>query len=95
MLLLIVLLSILKTLILLSSVRSIEAGPIEDLSNGLIKLPALMFGDSKLDHVAAESNNVDFLFVEQWTDFKDYKEYCIANSIIKVRDISKAINLLN
>ena len=54
-----------------------------------------MFGDSKLDHVAAESNNLDFLFVEQWTDFKDYKEYCIANSIIKVRDISKAINLLN
>ena len=66
-----------------------------EISNGLIKLPALMFGDSKLDHVAAESNNLDFLFVEQWTDFKDYKEYCIANSIIKVRDISKAINLLN
>ena len=57
----------------------------------LIKFPALMFGDSQLDHYAAESNKIDFLFVYQWTDFTDYKEYCIINSIKKIKQFLKQL----
>ena len=41
-----------------------------EIANGIIQFPALMLGDSKLDHIAAKSNNIDFLFVYKWTDFK-------------------------
>ena len=66
-----------------------------EISNGIIKFPALMLGDSKLDHIAAESNKIDFLFVYQWTDFTEYKKYCIINSINKIKTVSDTINFLN
>ena len=66
-----------------------------EISNGIIQLPSLMLGDSKLDHIAAESNKLDFLFVYQWTDFTEYKKYCIINSINKIKTVSDTINFLN
>ena len=59
-----------------------------EIANGMIKFPALMLGDSKLDHIAAKSNNIDFLFVYKWTDFKSYKDYCISNSIKTIGSVS-------
>ena len=66
-----------------------------EISNGIIKFPALMLGDSKLDHIAAESNKIDFLFVYQWTDFTEYKKYFSINSINKIKTVSDTINFLN
>ena len=62
-----------------------------EIINKKIKLPALMFGDSKLDYMVAKSNNIDFLFVTQWTELKEYKSYCIENSIITVNSVSEII----
>ena len=59
-----------------------------EIANGIIKFPALMIGDSKLDHIAAKSNNIDFLFVYKWTDFKSYNDYCICNSIKTIESVS-------
>ena len=59
-----------------------------EIANGIIKLPALMLGDSKIDHIAAKSNNIDFLFVYNWTDYKSYKDYCICNSIKTIGSVS-------
>ena len=59
-----------------------------EIANGIIKFPALMLGDSKLDHIAAKSNNIDFLFVYRWTDFKSYNDYCIHNSIKAIESVS-------
>ena len=59
-----------------------------EIANGIIKFPALMLGDSKLDHIAAKSNNIDFLFVYKWTDFNSYNDYCISNSIKKIGSVS-------
>ena len=52
-----------------------------EINNKNIILPALSLGDSKLDHEVASSNGLDFIFISEWTDFKDYKSYCKENSI--------------
>ena len=49
-----------------------------------IKYPALMFGDSKLDHEVSVFHKIDFIFVHKWSDCKDYKAYCKNNSIKKI-----------
>ena len=49
-----------------------------------IVYPALFLGDSKLDHIAAKENNMDFIFVTNWTEFKSYKDYCRMNSLNKI-----------
>ena len=46
---------------------------------GLINYPAIYLGDSKLDYLVAKNLNIDFLFVTQWTDFKEYNSYCKEN----------------
>ncbi len=62
-----------------------------ELAKGTIKQPALMLGDSKLDHIAANKNNIDFIFVSNWTDFKEYEAYCEINKIKKISSISELI----
>ena len=60
-----------------------------EIYNGIIKFPALMLGDSKLDHIAAKSCNIDFLFVYKWTDFISYDDYCNCNSIKTIGSVSE------
>ncbi len=65
-----------------------------EIDNKNIKYPALLMGDSKLDHIAALSNNIDFIFVTKWTEFKKYKDYCSINNlktVSKVFEICKFI----
>jgi phosphoglycolate phosphatase-like HAD superfamily hydrolase len=64
-----------------------------EISNGLIKFPALMLGDSKLDYLTAKSSDIDFLFVYEWTDFKDYDSYCKINSIQIIRSVCEVIKI--
>tara|TARA_Y100000991_G_scaffold73895_1_gene55606 strand:- start:970 stop:1644 length:675 start_codon:yes stop_codon:yes gene_type:complete len=64
-----------------------------EITNGLIKPPALMMGDSKLDHLVAKSSDIDFLFVSQWTDFKEYESYCRINSIQIIRSVYELIKI--
>jgi phosphoglycolate phosphatase-like HAD superfamily hydrolase len=46
-----------------------------ELKNGNIKLPALFLGDSRYDHEAASRFEIDFLFVSDWTEFDEWREY--------------------
>jgi len=62
-----------------------------EIKNNSILLPGLFFGDSCQDHIAAKENNLDFLFVKEWTDFKNYKHYCKINSLIIINSISDII----
>ena len=52
-----------------------------EAKQGLINYPTLFIGDSKLDHIVAKTLNIDFLFVTNWTDFKEYNTYCKKNLI--------------
>ncbi len=58
---------------------------------GLINYPAIYLGDSKLDYDVAKNLNIDFLFVTQWTDFKEYASYCKENSIEMINSVSDLI----
>lgn len=64
-----------------------------EIDKKIIKFPALFFGDSKLDHLAAKSVNIDFVFVYKWTDFKDYNSYCSNNNLRSICSVSEIIEL--
>ena len=55
-----------------------------ELKKGNINHPALMFGDSKLDHEVSAFHKIDFIFVNAWSDFKDHSKYCRENSLIEI-----------
>ena len=63
-----------------------------EIKNGNILFPAIFLGDSKLDHEVSKANRFDFIFVSDWTEFKEYKKYCIANHL---KSISKIYDLVN
>lgn len=46
-----------------------------ELSNGNIQTPALFLGDSKYDHQAAIIAGLDFVFLYNWTEVKDWREW--------------------
>ena len=55
-----------------------------EISKDNLKLPALFLGDSKYDHKVAELNKLDFIFVFNWTDFKEYNTYCKKNFLKQI-----------
>ena len=44
-------------------------------------LPSLFFGDSRVDHIASKSCEIDFIFISGWSDFQNYKNYCRDNDL--------------
>lgn len=52
-----------------------------EIANGNLQLPALFIGDSKYDYEAATRAGLDFVFLSEWTEVKDWKNYCEANGI--------------
>lgn len=62
-----------------------------EINRGLINYPALFIGDSKLDFLAAQTNNLDFIFLSDWSDFKDYKQFCIKNNIMTFNNLNSLI----
>lgn len=62
-----------------------------EIANKNISLPALFVGDSKYDFAAATAANLDFVFVSDWTEVKDWQDYCFKNAIISVPNIFQLI----
>ena len=60
-----------------------------EIHNGNIKFPALFIGDSKYDHRAAKATNIDFVFAYEWTEVKDWREYCDENNIEVIRNLAQ------
>lgn len=52
-----------------------------EIANGNLQLPALFVGDSKYDYEAATRAGLDFVFLSDWTEVKDWQHYCQENSI--------------
>jgi len=46
-----------------------------EVKNGNIKFPALYIGDSKYDHFASNKVGLDFIFLSDWSEFKDWENY--------------------
>jgi len=49
-----------------------------------IKFPALFIGDSKYDYEVASRAKLDFLFVSDWSEFKDWRNFCSSNKILTI-----------
>jgi phosphoglycolate phosphatase-like HAD superfamily hydrolase len=62
------------------------------INSGNIKFPAVLIGDSKLDHQVAKEFNLDFIFVSKWTDMSDWKDYSIRNNLFVIESLTN-INL--
>lgn len=58
-----------------------------------LQLPGLFVGDSSLDHKVAEEFGMDFIFLNQWTEYTDWQEYCDINGILVVPTISEMSKL--
>lgn len=63
-----------------------------EIASGTIKQPALMLGDSRVDHEAALASGLDFVFVSQWTEFADWENYCRRYEIRSIRQVSDLLS---
>jgi phosphoglycolate phosphatase-like HAD superfamily hydrolase len=61
----------------------------------LLELPSLYIGDSQFDFEVSEKFNLDFIFVTNWTEFKDWKNYCYSNKISFISSLSDLVFNLN
>ncbi|WP_256673356.1 HAD family hydrolase [Pseudomonas sp. p99-361] len=58
-----------------------------------IQLPAIFFGDSKYDYKAATGENIDFLFLSDWTEVHDWQFWCRENHIYSQPNISSLLEI--
>ena len=59
--------------------------------NKLIKFPIIFFGDSRYDYEFSRDNNIDFIFVNGWTEFKDWEEFCKKKLIKTIKNLCELI----
>ncbi|WP_044408459.1 HAD family hydrolase [Thiomicrospira microaerophila] len=48
-----------------------------EIEKGNITRPALFLGDSKYDYQAAQTADLDFIFLTQWTEVKNHQAWCL------------------
>ena len=58
------------------------------IEQDLVKFPVIFLGDSRYDYEVATRFNLDFIFISNWTDFKDWQNYCVNNKITYVRSLN-------
>ena len=52
-----------------------------EIANGNVQLPALFLGDSKYDFEAANRSGLDFIFLSNWTEVPDWKDFCDSHQL--------------
>lgn len=52
--------------------------------------PAVFFGDGRQDHLAARDNEIEFIFISNYTDMDDWREYCSEHEIRHFTDLAAA-----
>ena len=62
-----------------------------ETASGNIQFPALFVGDSKYDHQASTGAGLDFVFLSDWTEVRDWQEYCAQNNIVALESISQLL----
>lgn len=63
----------------------------ELISNNIIK-PAVFFGDSRYDYLAASGADLDFIFVSEWTEFPQWREFILSAGVPVIDSISSLRN---
>lgn len=65
-----------------------------EIASGHLELPALFLGDSRYDHEAALRAGLDFVFVHEWTEFSNWRDYCEIHEIPAVKRVADVAPLL-
>ena len=60
-----------------------------------IEFPALFLGDSEYDFVVSKEIGVDFIFVSDWSEFKDINSYSSKHKIKSIGKVSDILKLNN
>jgi phosphoglycolate phosphatase-like HAD superfamily hydrolase len=60
-------------------------------ANSNIQFPALFLGDSKYDHQAATRAGLDFVFLSDWTEVRDWQAYCAEHQIVVRNNIPQLL----
>ena len=63
-----------------------------EIKNQNIIFPALYIGDSKYDYEVATKHGLDFIFISQWTEVKNFKKWCDSNNIKHTKDLKSILN---
>lgn len=69
-----------------------------ELFNGNIQTPALFLGDSRYDYQAAKSAGLDFIFLYNWTEVKDWQEWQRLEGIVNfgnIAELSRTVTINN
>lgn len=56
---------------------------------GNLPTPAVFIGDSAYDHAAAKRAGLDFIFASYWTEFTDWRRYCVDNNLTSVSSLKE------
>jgi HAD superfamily hydrolase (TIGR01549 family) len=62
-----------------------------ETDNQNIKTKALFLGDSKYDYEAASRANLDFVFLSNWSEVKDWKSYAKQNNILALDSVNSLL----
>lgn len=60
--------------------------------SGLLDRPALFLGDSRYDFEVASDLGLEFLFVEAWSEFQDWRDHQKAHGYRSVRTLSDILD---
>jgi phosphoglycolate phosphatase-like HAD superfamily hydrolase len=66
-----------------------------ELASSNVQYPALFLGDSKYDYQAAHRAKIDFVFISTWTEVANWKNWCIAENIFTLKELSSMTLLDN
>ncbi len=56
-----------------------------------ISLPGLFIGDSKYDYYSSKKHGFDFIFMSNWTEVADWKNFCLVNNIKYTSDLKSLL----
>ncbi len=63
--------------------------------SGLLTGKSLFLGDSEYDHKVAKIYNLDFVFIYEWTEFRDWMKYCREEGLRSVEAVKEVLPLLS
>lgn len=62
-----------------------------ELASGNIQHPALFLGDSKYDYQAANTADLDFVFLSGWSEVEDWRHWCEKCNLENIKSIENLL----
>jgi phosphoglycolate phosphatase-like HAD superfamily hydrolase len=63
----------------------------ENLQSMIIKMPAIFIGDSCHDYNVAQKFSIDFIFMSDYTQLKEWETFCFENKITTIKNLNQLV----